>query len=87
MHEILKLTPTHHVQVSTEPELEAALAAATREHTDALCFIEVLLHRDDCSKVSACMFLPYICGMRAWPPHVPCRVSHCACANLWLGGT
>jgi pyruvate decarboxylase len=36
-------------KVQTEPELKAALQKA-QEHHDKLCFIEVLVHRDDCSR-------------------------------------
>ncbi|KAK9816456.1 hypothetical protein WJX72_000539 [[Myrmecia] bisecta] len=37
-------------KVTTEEELTEALKHATEEHTDGLCFIECIIHRDDCSK-------------------------------------
>lgn len=37
-------------QVRTEEELTVAIAAATEEHKDSLCFIEVIVHKDDTSK-------------------------------------
>lgn len=37
-------------QVRTEEELLEAIAIAQGEKKDCLCFIEVLLHKDDTSK-------------------------------------
>lgn len=37
-------------QVRTEDELTEAIATATGERRDSLCFIEVLVHKDDTSK-------------------------------------
>jgi len=37
-------------RVRTEKELVEAIRVVQEEQTNALCFIEVLLHRDDCSK-------------------------------------
>lgn len=36
-------------QVTTESELADALQAARGPEKDALCFIECVLHKDDCS--------------------------------------
>jgi TPP-dependent 2-oxoacid decarboxylase len=38
------------IQVRTEDELTAAIATATGEQKDSLCFIEVFVHKDDTSK-------------------------------------
>ena len=38
------------IQVRTEEDLTEAIAKATGEHKDSLCFIEVIVHRDDTSK-------------------------------------
>ncbi|XP_010279075.1 PREDICTED: pyruvate decarboxylase 1-like [Nelumbo nucifera] len=37
-------------KVKTEDELTAAIATATRDKQDSLCFIEIFVHRDDTSK-------------------------------------
>jgi len=37
-------------RVKTEEELVAALDQAYGEHKDKLCFLEVIVHRDDCSR-------------------------------------
>ncbi|KAF5833070.1 pyruvate decarboxylase [Dunaliella salina] len=37
-------------KVKTEEQLEDAIAKATNEHKNDLCFIEVIVDRDDCSK-------------------------------------
>jgi pyruvate decarboxylase len=36
--------------VRTEDELTAAIATATGEQKDSLCFIEIFVHKDDTSK-------------------------------------
>lgn len=48
----LRHTDIWHVekQVRTEDELTEAIATATGERRDSLCFIEVLVHKDDTSK-------------------------------------
>jgi pyruvate decarboxylase len=38
------------VQVKTEEDLARAIKVASEEEKDSLCFIEVFIHRDDCSK-------------------------------------
>lgn len=38
------------IQVRTEDELTEAIATATGEQKDSLCFIEVIVHKDDTSK-------------------------------------
>lgn len=38
------------MQVSTEAELIPAIATATGDKKDCLCFIEVICHKDDTSK-------------------------------------
>ncbi|XP_062017543.1 pyruvate decarboxylase 2-like [Rosa rugosa] len=37
-------------KVRTEEDLTEAIAKATGEHKDSLCFIEVFVHKDDTSK-------------------------------------
>lgn len=43
-------TSTWSLQVGTEQELTEAIATARDEHKESLCFIEVLVHKDDTSK-------------------------------------
>lgn len=38
------------IQVRTEEDLTEAIAKATGQHKDSLCFIEVFVHKDDTSK-------------------------------------
>lgn len=38
------------LQVKTEEDLIEAISTATSTHKDSLCFIEVLVHKDDTSK-------------------------------------
>lgn len=38
------------LQVRTEEELKEAIATATGAKKDCLCFIEVIVHKDDTSK-------------------------------------
>ena len=40
----------HCLQVKTEEDLKATLAAVEGEHKDKLCFVEVKLHPQDCSR-------------------------------------
>lgn len=78
----------------TESELVDAIAKTRGEQAGALCFIEVVLHKDDCSKVVCtrcvrvvCM-LHAVCGCRSphlnqvFPPCVTAFHSQCHCLSL-----
>lgn len=55
-------------QVCTEEQLAEAISTATGAHKDSLCFIEVLVHKDDTSK-ELLEWGSRVCSANSRPPN------------------
>lgn len=55
-------------QVTCEKELKAAIETATKEKSDCLCFIDVIVHKDDTSK-ELLEWGSRVCSANSRPPN------------------